>query len=152
MVRATVIVFVLATPLTLIAQNQRTESAAPPSACWRFAFGSWTPPLDWAGAGQPGSDSGTAAIVQRVRDSIYAGDPVASRNSAMTIEQTSSGMLVMLYPAWWPAGVKLTFDSTLAGGREMIGTAIALTANGSVAPSQARARAQQVACGGRDRS
>lgn len=147
MVRVAAFAVLLVTPLALSAQNVRADSGAAPSACWRFAFGTWTPSLDWAGAGQPGTDSGTAAVVQRVRDSIYANDPVASRNNAMTIERTQAGMLVMLYPPWWPAGVKLTFDSTVAGGREMIGTAVALAANGSVAPSQALARAQQVNCG-----
>jgi hypothetical protein len=41
----------------------------------------------------------------------------------------------------------VTFDSTLAGGREMLGTAVAMVANASEKPSKARARAWQVACG-----
>ncbi len=84
-----------------------------------------------------------------MRDSIFDGDPVGARSNAMTIESTRKGMMVVLYPPWWPAGVKLTFDSTLAGGRERLGTAVAMVADGYRKPSRARTRAWQVTCQGR---
>jgi hypothetical protein len=120
--------------------------SAPPSACWRFAFGQWTPALDWSRAGHPGEIGATASAVQRIRDSVFARDPVATSNNAMTWERTPDGMLLMLYPPWWPVGVKVTFDSTTADGKEMVGTAVALQANADQTPSHSRARARQVAC------
>lgn len=136
----------------LVARGQTSPggtSSPTPSACWRFAFGEWTPALDWGKAGQPGQLGATAAAVQRIRDSVFAKDPVAMSNNAMTWERTPQGMLLMLYPPWWPVGVAVTFDSTLAGAKEMLGTAVALEANGDQPPSRARARAWQVACGTR---
>ena len=64
----------------------------------------------------------------------------------MTMERTWRGALLVLYPPWWPAGVEVTFDSSLAGGTEMLGTAIAMVADARQAASTARARAWQVAC------
>lgn len=127
----------------------RADSGSAPSACWRFAFGEWTPPLDWSKAGHAGDSAGVAARVQRARDSVYDNDSAGARRNAMTIEYTKQGMLVVLYPPWWPAGVSLTFDSTLAGGREMAGTAVALVADGTRASPHTRAHAQQTACPGR---
>ena len=123
------------------------DSAVVPSPCWKFAFGEWTPALNWTGAGHAGAADSTALAVRRIRDSVYARDLRATRTDAMSWERTSHGMLLLLFPAWWPAGVEVTFDSTLAGGREMLGTAVAMVANASRAASTARARAWQVSCG-----
>lgn len=144
-----VILVAAALPVAAAAQGARADSGRAPGACWRFAFGEWTPALDWARAGHAGDASQAARTVQRVRDSVYDKDTVATHANAMTIQYTKQGMLVMLYPPWWPAGVELTFDSTMAGGREMSGTAIALIADGRQQSPRAPARAQQVACGGR---
>ena len=123
------------------------DGASPPSPCWKFAFGEWTPALNWTGAGHAGAADSTALVVHRIRDSVYARDRRATRTDAMSWERTSHGMLLLLFPAWWPAGVEVTFDSALVEGREMLGTAVAMVANASRAPSTARARAWQVACG-----
>ncbi|MEA3246225.1 MAG: hypothetical protein U9Q74_08710, partial [Gemmatimonadota bacterium] len=91
------------------AAAQRAPADTAPSACWQFAFGEWSPPLDWNRAGHPGTDSAMATRVQRIRDSVFDHDPVATRNSAMEVQRTPQGLRVMLYPGWWPAGLTLTF-------------------------------------------
>ena len=127
-------------PLLSGAARQGNDEA-PSSKCWRFAFGSWTPPLDWDRAGHDGRASDLANRVQRVRDSVFARDTNATRNNAMTWERTKSGWSVVLFPSWWPVGVKVDFDSVLAAGREMTGQAIALVADAGQVPARARARA-----------
>lgn len=120
-------------------QNQGDD--APSSKCWRFAFGSWTPPLDWDRAGHDGRARDLANRVQRIRDSVFARDTNATRNNAMMWERTKSGWSVVLFPDWWPVGVKVDFDSVFAAGREMTGEALALVADAGQEPSRARARA-----------
>ena len=119
----------------------QSANEAPSSRCWRFAFGAWTPPLNWEGAGHDGTASDLSDRVQRVRDSVFAKDTNAVRNNAMYWEQTKAGWSVVLFPNWWPVGVKVDFDSVLAQGREMTGEAIALVADAGKPPSRARARA-----------
>jgi len=117
------------------------QDQTPSSTCWRFAFGAWMPPLDWARAGHEGQASDLASRVQRVRDSVFVRDTNAARSNAMIWERTKLGWSVVLFPHWWPVGVKVDFDSVLAGGREMTGQAIALVANAGQDPSRTRARA-----------
>jgi len=129
------------------AQQARGDTAGP-SLCWRFAFDAWSPPLDWSNAGHWGNADSSAAAVRRIRDSVYVKDPAATGNNAMTWHHNANGSLaLLLYPPWWPVGVQVDFDSTLAGGREMLGTAVAMVANAAKSPSKARARAWQVPCG-----
>ena len=116
---------------------------APSSTCWRFAFGSWTPPLDWERAGHAGKAGDLANRVQRVRDSVFAKDTNAVRNKAMIWERTKAGWSVVLFPDWWPVGVKVDFDSVLAGSREMTGHALAFVADAGQDASRARARAMR---------
>ena len=82
-----------------------------------------------------------AGRVQRIRDSVFARDTNAVRNKTMYWEQTKAGWSVVLFPDWWPVGVKVDFDSTVIEGREMTGSAIALVADAGKPPSRARARA-----------
>lgn len=124
----------------------QSAGTSPPSPCWRFSFGEWTPPLDWSRSGHPGNASTVATAVRRIRDSVFAKDTVASASNAMTWERTPRGALLLLYPPWWPAGVEVTFDSTTAGGTEMLGTAIAMVADAAQSASRSRARAWQVPC------
>ena len=124
----------------LLTLNQGSAQE-PSSTCWRFAFGAWTPALDWAAAGHDGNASELAERVRRVRDSVYVRDSAAVRNNAMVWEKTKAGWSVVLFPQWWPVGVQVEFDSVLAGGREMTGRATALVANSNSQPSRARARA-----------
>jgi hypothetical protein len=137
--RIAIIVFVLMTATQRAVAQTGTE--APSSKCWRFAFGAWSPPLNWEGAGHDGRAGDLADRVQRVRDSVFAKDSTAVRNKAMYWEQTKVGWSVVLFPEWWPVGVKVDFDSTVVEGREMTGNAIALVADAGKAPSRAKARA-----------
>ena len=133
--------FALPGLLLLLSASLQGPDQAPASKCWRFAFGAWTPPLDWDRAGHDGKASELAARAQRVRDSVFARDTNATRNNAMMWEQTKLGWSVVLIPSWWPVGVKVEFDSVLAGGREMTGQAVAFVADAGQQPSRARARA-----------
>ena len=129
--------------IALLSGSAKVQSGPqePSSKCWRFAFGAWTPSLDWASAGHDGRASDLATRVQRVRDSVFARDTNAVRNNAMVWERTAAGWSVVLFPEWWPVGVQVQFDSVLAGGSEMTGRATALVANANSQPSRARARA-----------
>jgi hypothetical protein len=132
---------VIPAALLLLSGFHQGPREAPSSKCWRFAFGAWVPPLDWDRAGHDGKASDLANRVQRVRDSVFARDTTATRNNAMMWERTKFGWAVVLFPEWWPVGIKVDFDSVLAEGREMTGQAIALVADAGQAPSRARARA-----------
>lgn len=136
-------VLVPALPLLVLLQGDPAPAREqePSTTCWRFAFGAWTPPLDWARSGHDGQASDLAARVQRVRDSVFVRDSSAARNNAMIWERTRSGWSVVLFPGWWPVGVKVDFDSVLADGREMTGQALALVADAGQEPSRARASA-----------
>jgi hypothetical protein len=136
-------IFRVAIPAALLLSSGLLQgpTQTPSSKCWRFAFGAWTPALNWDRAGHDGTANDLATRTQRVRDSVFARDTNATRNSPMMWEQTKVGWSVVLFPDWWPVGVKVDFDSVLAGGREMTGQAIALVADAGQAPSRARARA-----------
>src|SRR5687767_3978738 len=112
--RLAIIVFVLMTATQRAVAQTATE--APSSKCWRFAFGAWNPPLNWVGAGHDGRAGDLADRVQRVRDSVFAKDSTAVRNKAMYWEQTKVGWSVVLFPEWWPVGVKVDFDSNARRG------------------------------------
>ena len=146
MSKPSIVILLLLSALVPAQAQQRAEQQA--SACWRFSFGQWDPPLDWEKAGHAGDAGTTAAAIKRIRDSVYVKDSVATRNNAMTWERTEHGLLLLLYPPWWPAGVEVTFDSTVAGGKELFGTAVAMVANTAAPTPHARAHAWQQSCGG----
>ena len=117
------------------------DSGAPSSKCWRFAFGAWTPPLDWEKSGHFGKADELAGRVERIRDSVFAKDTTAVRNNAMIWVRGQEGWSVVLFPTWWPVGVKVDFDSVFNEGREMTGHAVALVADAGQVASRARSRA-----------
>ena len=127
----------------LVAQGTSTQQAVqqPSGLCWRFAFGAWTPPLDWERAGHRGNTTEMSDRIHRIRDSIFAKDTNAVRNNAMVWERTRRGWSVVLFPPWWPVGVSVEFDSVMAGGNEMTGQATAFVADAGQENSRARARA-----------
>ncbi len=130
---------IMGTPGLAAAQGD----TSPPEAgkCWRFAFGSWTPPLDWEKAGHTGRATEMADRVQRVRDSVFARDSTATRSRAMYWERTTRGLSVVLFPPWWPVGVLVEFDSVTAAAGEMTGLATALVANAGSETAHTRVRA-----------
>ena len=131
----------LLTTAAPIVDAQNDDQGAPSSKCWRFAFGAWAPPLDWEKSGHSGKADELSNRVQRIRDSVFAKDTSAVRNTAMIWVRGKDGWSVVLFPTWWPVGVTVDFDSVFAEGREMTGQAHALVADAGQAPSRARARA-----------
>ena len=127
----------------LIGRSVAAQSSenAPASKCWRLSISTSTPALDWEGAGHQGKASDLANRVQRVRDSVFAKDTNAIRNNSMYWEQRNNRWSVVLFPTWWPVGVKVEFDSVRADGVEMTGSATALVADAGKPASTARARA-----------
>lgn len=125
------------------AQERQADTLRVPAAgaCWRFAFGAWTPPLDWSKAGHGGQISAQADRVRRIRDSVFAKDTSAANSNAMVWLRTSRGVELVLFPPWWPVGVEVVFDRTLAGGREMTGDAVAMVADAGQPASWTRVRA-----------
>jgi hypothetical protein len=123
----------LAAPALVHAQ-QRDE----PTVCLGFAFGQWTPALDWRAAGhqtpidpnfhQRADDGRDWATTQAVQD-----------------EHT-----IMLLPSWWPAGVSVTLPTrTPAPGDTITGSAFAFVADGRKKAPTAKVLAWQVPCSAR---
>ena len=104
MKRIAVLLLTLAFTAARGGAQSSADGVVTPSPCWKFAFGEWTPALNWNGAGHAGATDSTALVVRRIRDSVYAHDRRATRTDAMSWERTSDGMLLLLFPAWWPAG------------------------------------------------
>ncbi|HEX9562940.1 MAG TPA: hypothetical protein VF981_03185 [Gemmatimonadaceae bacterium] len=141
LLRCTVGTALLIASTSVAAVAQQSDTIPEAGKCWRFAFSAWTPPLDWARAGHDGRVGDLAERVRRVRDSIFVRDTSAVRNNAMYWERGAKGLAVVLFPPWWPVGLKVEFDSILAEGREMTGQATAFVANAGQEPARARARA-----------
>jgi hypothetical protein len=116
---------------------QQGLGAGDPPACYGFAFGAWSPVLDWKAAGHAG------AMGEHVA-------PLAPQNRDWAMNDHGRDTLLMLFPAWWPAGVSVAFDHPpRAVGDTVVGRAIALVADGRLKAPTARARAWVVPCGGR---
>ena len=130
----------LAATRTLPAQQ------SPDHSCTRVAFGAWTPPLDWNRAGHPDSASRIGAIVRGTRDSVYGGAASASGRDEMQWEEVRGVRRLFLSPAWWPAGVMITFARVDADADTLIGEAVALVADGGKAPPRAEARLLRKGC------
>lgn len=97
-----------------------TDGADPrPDECFGFTFGEWEPPLDWA------------AARHRVPLARPPGTPSGPRGDASHAGLATDSSL-MLYPAWWPAGVLVHFTARNAAGDTLRGIATALVADGRV--------------------
>jgi hypothetical protein len=114
----------LAAPLAAQAPTA-TPSPSPPAdapRCLGLAFGRWTPALDLAAAGHA-SPSGATPQAPNGRD--WAAAIEAGRDTTL-----------MLFPAWWPAGVHVHVPASRPGRDTVRATATALVADGRVrAPS-----------------
>lgn len=126
-----------ALPRTLAAQ----EPARPPapddgSVCLGFAFGTWTPKLDWKAAGHPvAPERGSADQAPGGRD--WATNPAGGERDST----------LMLFPRWWPVGVAVTLPTrTPAPGDTITGQAVALVPRYDVEAPTARVRAWRVPC------
>jgi hypothetical protein len=109
-----------------------------PSVCLGFAFGSWTPALDWSAAGH------VSPINPRATQ--HAGD---GRDWAST-QAVENEHTIVLLPSWWPAGVQVTLPNRApALGDTVQGTAFAFIADGRREVPRAQVRAWRVDCGKR---
>lgn len=120
---------------------------APDDACTRLTFGPWTPPLNWNRAGHPDSASGVGSRVRHLRDSLFGGQASVSRRDEMQWEESGGMRRLFLSPAWWPAGVMITFARAgSAGSDTLIGEAMALVADGKQVPPRTEARLLRSGC------
>lgn len=87
----------IATPSSLCAQSM--SEAGRDASCLRYLFGTWTPALDWRGAGH------TVSL-----DSAKLDRAPRGRSWAAPTGTPSGDTILMLYPPFWPAGVSLAFD------------------------------------------
>ncbi|MGQ0647498.1 MAG: hypothetical protein ACT4P7_07985 [Gemmatimonadaceae bacterium] len=121
-------------------------------ACARLTFGPWSPPLNWSGAGHADSATQVAAMVRRIRDSVYTGRTTAMGRDEMQWIETNAGRRLMLYPSWWPAGVMITFDSsgdtvsTSPPGDVLTGAAVGLVADAAQPQPRAAVRVVHMSC------
>jgi hypothetical protein len=123
--------------LTGAARAQTAPSSVDAATCLGFSFGPWTPPLDWRASGH-----------ERTPESITVPLAPGGRGWAAATTQLTSEGTMLLFPSWWPVGVKVTLPPrTLAPGDTVEGRAIALVANGFVTPPSAEVRAWLVPCG-----
>lgn len=105
----------------------------PTAICYRFAFGKWTPPLDRAEAGH---------------DPAARGGPGAPNGRDWAVSGFGGGATLMLFPAWWPAGVTVKLDGPPpVVGDTARGTATALVADGRKSPPVAPIAVLGVPCG-----
>ena len=125
---------VVAMPATLVAQAPAGDA---PAVCYGFAFGRWTPALDLIAAGHdPAAPAGPGAPEGRG----WATDDSTSRGS------------MMLFPAWWPAGVRVTLSGAAPqAGDTVSGSAVALVRDGRHRPPRAPLKVWGVSCAPRSR-
>ena len=134
---------ILAAALVALLPARALHAQAAPShddepVCLGFSFGTWTPALSWKGAGH--GEMPSANVLQHAP----SGRDWASGGGA---GQPDS--LLILYPAWWPAGVRVDLPTrTPAVGDTVVGRAVAFVANGAVKAPEARVRAWRVGCRG----
>lgn len=115
-----------------IAAAQTTDADA--AQCFGFAFGPWHPPLDLAVAGH------RAPLADQTQAKAPGGRDWAS-------DLMPNDTTLFLFPAWWPAGVQVTFARRPRADADTVsGDATALVADGRVQAPRARLRAWRVPC------
>lgn len=103
--------------------------------CYGFSFGTWTPPLDWRGAGH-----------EPLGDDVKVPKAPAGRDWAAQSAGTG-GEILLLYPSWWLAGVSIQFATGApAPGDTVRATATALVADGKSRSPTAQVRVWRVPC------
>ena len=120
---------------SLLAAQQRDEPRDGPPVCLGFAFGTWTPALDWRAAGhQTALDP---SVHQRADD---------GRDWATT-QAVQDEHTIVLLPSWWPAGVSVTLPTRApAPGDTVVGRAFAYVGDGRRKAPTAEVRAWSVPC------
>jgi hypothetical protein len=106
------------------------------TACLRFTFGTWSPALNWKAAGHA-----------TVLDSLRIDRAPDGRAWAGPAGNAAGDTVLVLYPAFWPAGVALSFDArTLQPGDTATARATAFVADARVPSSVTSARVWRVPC------
>jgi hypothetical protein len=119
-----------------VARAQGSGNRPTESVCLGFAFGAFTPKLDWEKAGHAPIRAGTVQRAPDGRD--WASDQALPNDSSL-----------YLFPAWWPVGIWVELSTRApAPGDTVDGRATALVARGNIAPPVAKVRAWRVPCGG----
>lgn len=120
--------------LTPHAAEAQADSAGP-SICWGFAFGAWTPKLDWRAAGH-GAPPDTSKLGRAPASRGWAADLRDERDSSL-----------LLFPVWWPVGVVVELPNRKPSfGDTIVGKATALIAYGDRTAPTSRVRAWAVEC------
>ena len=123
---------------SLLGAQQRDERRDKPPVCLGFAFGTWTPALDWRAAGhQTALDP---SVHQRADD---------GRDWATT-QAVQDEHTIVLLPSWWPAGVSVTLPTRApAPGDTVVGRAFAYIGDGRRKAPTTEVRAWSVPCAAR---
>lgn len=123
----------LATPFATPALAQSADSAAAPrSGCYHFEFAGWEPTLD-------------AARRELAR---YGADwRVPSPHRDATMWGAEGDSLLILFPAWWPNGVSVRFDTAVRGDT-LRGEALAFVPDGRALAPRTAVRAVRGRCRG----
>lgn len=129
----------LSVPVALRAQDaQRSDE----DTCLRFAFGAWTPPLDWSAAGHHSTP-----------DSVHVGEAAPGRGWAAAMPSSGTDTVLVLFPSFWPVGVSLAFDPrAVAAGDTVSGKATAFVADARKPSPVSRTRVWRVPCRARSGS
>ena len=121
------------------ARAQRAPSPSDVGLCLSFAFGTWTPPLDWHASGHAAVDT---SKVPRASDG----------RSWATNDEVGADSTLMLYPAWWPAGIRIELSTRkFASGDTIAGRATAFVGDGSAKAPTTTAKVWRIPCGSRNR-
>jgi hypothetical protein len=119
----------------------QAQGGAAPDECYGFSFDAFSPPLDYAGAGHPG----TAAEMRGSR--TQAPKVVGARESAIQVDDGPRDSLMILFPSWWPAGVAIRWSSSTAD--TLKGIAQAFVADGRVKVPTTSVRGWRIPCASR---
>ena len=129
----TAVISVAVTAGMLSGQEPAKRSEA---ECYGFAFGKWTPPLDW-------ERSGHGAVLDSAR---VPRAPNGRGWAASDIEVTSDTSL-LLFPPWWPAGILVAFKTKPMHLTDTVsGAATAFVADARKSPSTSAIRAWFIPC------
>ena len=130
---------ILALLTVFTARAAAAQSSPPrdePSVCLGFSFGVWAPALDWRVAGH-----GARPDTSRLQHAS------SGRDWATPASAGAPDSLLILFPAWWPAGVVVDLPTrTPALGDTITGRARAFVADGNAKIPTTRVRAWQVSC------
>ena len=122
--------------LALVPSALRAQTV--PNECYGFTFGTWYPPLKTvASAYSPGYDPTTSAPAGAPRD-------WAARVPNGQTTNSPADSVLMLFPAWWPVGLQIQW--TGQQGDTLVGTAIALVADGRLKNPVTTVRGVRIAC------